>query len=414
MASVETISNVFTATIRNLTQMIESKVSKTVKINGHFLASETITLHASDIDGLQHVTNTSDMDKPVSLLQQAALAELAPLTTTVNGHALSEHTVVISSSDIPGVDQVDNTRDVDKPVSSATQAALALKVDTSTTINTHALTGDITLTPADFNLENVTNTSDADKPISTAQQLALDSINTMLQTMNASISTLTSLLSNAVPVGAVVMLFTNTVPVNYLICDGSVLAQADYPELYAVLGTLYCDNSVDTQVDFQLPDLRGEFVRGLDRGRGVDINRTLSLLPQAYSTALPSTLQFTTDSQGAHVHSMSSTGAHTHTTDSQGDHVHDYYRSYIGNSNNLYHPNRTDRIATGEDNRTLTTGSETFTTAGAHTHTTDSQGAHTHAIVSAGAHAHSIVGGGDPETRPVNHACNFAMKARTL
>lgn len=47
-------------------------------------------------------------------------------------------------------------------------------VSTSVTVNGHALTSNVTVTASDLSLENVNNTSDANKPISTAQQTALD------------------------------------------------------------------------------------------------------------------------------------------------------------------------------------------------------------------------------------------------
>lgn len=51
---------------------------------------------------------------------------------------------------------------------------LAKKVDTTTTVNGHALSANINVTAEDLGLENVDNTADADKPISTATQAALD------------------------------------------------------------------------------------------------------------------------------------------------------------------------------------------------------------------------------------------------
>ena len=53
-------------------------------------------------------------------------------------------------------------------------ADLAAKVPTTRTVNGHALTGDVTVTKSDLGLGNVDNTSDADKPVSTATQAALD------------------------------------------------------------------------------------------------------------------------------------------------------------------------------------------------------------------------------------------------
>lgn len=52
--------------------------------------------------------------------------------------------------------------------------ALGTKVDKTTKINEHPLSGDVTITKGDVGLENVDNTSDLDKPVSTATQEALD------------------------------------------------------------------------------------------------------------------------------------------------------------------------------------------------------------------------------------------------
>lgn len=69
--------------------------------------------------------------------------------------------------------------------------------------------------------------------------------------------------SFGVPVGTVINYYGTTAPEGYFICDGSTFSQTDYPELAALLGSTL------------LPDLRGEFVRGLDIERGIDPERTL-------------------------------------------------------------------------------------------------------------------------------------------
>lgn len=53
-------------------------------------------------------------------------------------------------------------------------ASLALKVDKTTTVSGHPLSGNVTISKADVGLSNVENTADIDKPISTATQTALD------------------------------------------------------------------------------------------------------------------------------------------------------------------------------------------------------------------------------------------------
>lgn len=57
------------------------------------------------------------------------------------------------------------------------------------------------------------------------------------------------------------------IPVGYLACDGSEVAVADYPELYAAIGDAW---GGDGGTNFNLPDLRGQFLRGMDNGAGVD------------------------------------------------------------------------------------------------------------------------------------------------
>ncbi|CAF3802386.1 unnamed protein product [Rotaria sp. Silwood1] len=53
-------------------------------------------------------------------------------------------------------------------------------------------------------------------------------------------------------------------PFNWLICDGSVLARANYPELFNVIGTHYGTGN-EGEIHFRLPDLRGRVAIGVDR-----------------------------------------------------------------------------------------------------------------------------------------------------
>lgn len=68
------------------------------------------------------------------------------------------------------LDNVDNTSDANKPVSTAQASALALKAPLASPAFTGTPTG---ITKAHVGLANVDNTSDANKPVSTAQATAL-------------------------------------------------------------------------------------------------------------------------------------------------------------------------------------------------------------------------------------------------
>jgi hypothetical protein len=63
-----------------------------------------------------------------------------------------------------------------------------------------------------------------------------------------------------VPSGCVMMWTSTTLPDGWIECNGQ--STASYPNLAAVCGAT-------------VPDLRGEFVRGWDHGKGVDVGRTI-------------------------------------------------------------------------------------------------------------------------------------------
>ncbi len=63
---------------------------------------------------------------------------------------------------------------------------------------------------------------------------------------------------------------------DYLYADGRAVSRTAYPELFAVYGTIYGAGNGSTT--FNIPDLRGVFVRGKDEGRGLDPSRNLATL----------------------------------------------------------------------------------------------------------------------------------------
>lgn len=65
-------------------------------------------------------------------------------------------------------------------------------------------------------------------------------------------------------------------PEGWLKADGSVVSRTQYAKLFAAVGTMF--GTGDGSTTFNLPDLRGEFVRGFDDGRGVDSGRVLGSL----------------------------------------------------------------------------------------------------------------------------------------
>jgi len=142
---------------------LANKVDKTITVNGQAL-SANVTLAKSDV-GLGSVDNTTDLAKPISTATQTALDLKAPLASPA-----FTGTVTGITSSMVGLGNVDNTSDAGKPVSTATQTALNLKAPLASPAFTGTVTG---ITSSMVGLGNVDNTSDASKPVSTATATAL-------------------------------------------------------------------------------------------------------------------------------------------------------------------------------------------------------------------------------------------------
>ena len=80
-------------------------------------------------------------------------------------------------------------------------------------------------------------------------------------------------LPTAVPTGSVHMMATTTPPTGYLKCNGQAVSRTTYAALFAVIGETWGEG--DGTTTFNVPEMRGEFVRGLDDGRGVDSGRNI-------------------------------------------------------------------------------------------------------------------------------------------
>jgi hypothetical protein len=131
---------------------------------------------ASDVDamGTDVITLQSDLDADEITL---AGKEPAITATTSADYYRGDKTFQTLNKTAVGLGNVDNTADASKPISTATQTALNLKLDTSG------------FTKSAIGLGSVDNTSDAAKPVSTAQQTALD----LKQNLDSDLTTLAGL-----------------------------------------------------------------------------------------------------------------------------------------------------------------------------------------------------------------------------
>ena len=72
----------------------------------------------------------------------------------------------------------------------------------------------------------------------------------------------------AVPPGTVVAFAGDNLPAGWLWCDGSEYDVVKFPALAAAIG--HSHGSSDFVTRFKVPDYRGRFLRGVDRGTGRD------------------------------------------------------------------------------------------------------------------------------------------------
>lgn len=102
-----------------------------------------------------------------------------------------------------------------------------------------------------------------------------------------------------VPSG-MIQYFANTAPPSgWIKANGAAVSRTTYADLFAAIGTRF--GSGDGSTTFNLPDLRGEFLRGWDDGRGVDSGRAFG--------------SFQADELGSHNHKSGFVGTTEGNTD---------------------------------------------------------------------------------------------------
>ncbi|WP_439826198.1 phage tail-collar fiber domain-containing protein [Aeromonas caviae] len=212
------------------------------------------------------------------------------------------------------------------------------------------------------------------------------------------------------PPGLVAHFARNTAPSGWLKANGAPVSRNAYAALFAAIGTTF--GAGDGFNTFNLPDLRGEFLRGWDDGRGVDGGRAFGALQSGTIQSHSHTASSGTAGNHVHTGMASSSGAHTHSasTGSAGEHSHSqtttqYGEDGGGNPWGSGNPNKP------EGSLTWSTGSD-----GSHAHSVSisSAGDHSHpvSVNNAGNHSHSVTvaASGSAETRPRNVALLACIK----
>ncbi len=116
--------------------------------------------------------------------------------------------------------------------------------------------------------------------------------------------------------GNIIMTASATAPTGYLLCDGSAISRTDFADLFARIGTAY--GVGDGSTTFNIPDTRGEFLRGNDNGRGIDTGRVLGSSQSDAIRNIVGETYYSSGGTGLVLSSASQSGAFTKGTVSTG------------------------------------------------------------------------------------------------
>jgi phage-related tail fiber protein len=120
--------------------------------------------------------------------------------------------------------------------------------------------GTIELKPAD-----VAGTTVINVPATSGTMITTGDVGTVTKTMLAG--------DFGLPAGAIIHVAMTSAPSGYLKANGDAVSRVTYATLFAAIGIAF--GSGDGSTTFNLPDLRGEFVRGWDDSKGVDAGRLM-------------------------------------------------------------------------------------------------------------------------------------------
>ncbi|OJB42134.1 phage tail protein [Burkholderia ubonensis] len=228
-------------------------------------------------------------------------------------------------------------------------------------------------------------------------------------------------------IGTIVFEPRTSVRAGFLKLNGALVKRADYPALWAyaqasgalvnekdwLAGWFGSFSTGDGTTTFRVPELRGEFIRCWDDGRGVDSNRGIG------------SWQNFVNAWHTHGASAAAVGDHVHSawTDAQGWHGHHGGTTANGDHSHILNYNvplslhDTDRGG-GSSLFSVDNEVQPWTgVAGNHAHTFDTEGAGAHGhnvgIGGAGSHSHAITvnGDGGNESRPRNVAMLAMIRA---
>ena len=208
----------------------------------------------------------------------------------------------------------------------------------------------------------------------------------VLTTDGITFSNATTTITDLVPAGTIICCcFTaaSYTPPGFLYCNGAAISRTTYATLFGRIGTIF--GVGDTVSTFNIPDMRGEFIRYWDDGRGVDSGRGFGTV------------------QG------SDFASHNHNTGNvSADHIHGGNTGNVSNDHSHYynHANINNTPKQPGPENILNRNSFGANTGGINNN-------HFHGFDTGGIsndHSHNVGADGGGESRPRNIALSYFIK----
>ena len=215
------------------------------------------------------------------------------------------------------------------------------------------------------------------------------------------------------PVGTVIAVPGNAYggwPAGYLYCNGASYTRSDtrYLDLFAVIST---NSGTSSATSFNVPDLRGAFIRGVDGGRGLDPDRNSRTASNPGGVAGDAPGTFQSNALGTHNHTFTGSSS---TTSADGIHNH------MNKTNTATWSSDANYVANGAFGlvRMSSTGENTagsgsifgsgsnWISASYRPASIPNSDSHTHTVTPLG----TIANSGSSETRPANVAMYYFIK----
>ena len=262
-ADIRVQQNGTTKTLSNDYTIVQSGANTTVNFNTAPADNDTIRLFRdTDIDAIEATyaagssIRASDLNTNNTQLLYAA-QEFGTLKTdnSISFSLGNKGDIQINSS----TDYVINNNAIDLAMMANNSVGTNELVNDSVTVDKIA---DNAVVTAGVQDNAITNAKMADNSVNTSE--IVNSAITLAKLADATLTAIQTTYSN--PVGTVIWYAGSSAPSGYLKCNGDSIANgsgttqgvtADFSALHAIVGG-------------NLPELRGEFIRGFDDGRGID------------------------------------------------------------------------------------------------------------------------------------------------